>query len=192
MGLTPEVAIDSIRLSRAIEFRCRDLVVNAADEVHHTGENNEQDTTAGAQSQHLGDETLVKRTEALLLQDRSQRREGPVVLGHLAGDLSGVLDPALHDVERGVEDCSDGAADGAGDQIVADLDRFLVRGVRRQHGADLEDAAEVAGVPQDVAPHGGFETLVEGEGAFGADDLADDVEGAGVVGGLRLVCCCSC
>ena len=107
----------------------------------------------------------------------------------MAGDLGGVLDAALHDVERGVEDGSDGAADGAGDQVVADLDGLLVGGVRGQHGADLEDAAEVAGVPQDVAPHGGLEALVEGEGAFGTDDLADDIERAGVVGGLRLVCC---
>jgi hypothetical protein len=51
----------------------------------------------------------------------------------------------------------------------------------------LEDAAEVAGVPEDVAPDGGFGALVEGERAFFADDFGDAVEQAVVFGRLALV-----
>ena len=51
------------------------------------------------------------------------------------------------------------------------MDVFVFRRVQGQELADLEDAAEVAGVPEDVAPDGGLEALVERERSFGADDF---------------------
>lgn len=51
----------------------------------------------------------------------------------------------------------------------------------------MEDTAEVSGVPQDVAPHGGFQAVVEGERTFLLDDLGDAVHGAGVAGCGGLV-----
>lgn len=158
-----------------------------AEEVHNAGENDEQDTTTGAQSEHLGNETLVQRAGTLLLQDCSERREGPVVLGRHARHFGGVLNSALDDVHGSVEDGTDSATDGTGDQVVADLDGLVTGGVCGEHGANLEDAAEVTSVPEDVAPHGGLETLVESERALSLDDLANDVERTVVLGGLGLV-----
>jgi hypothetical protein len=158
-----------------------------AEEVHHTSEDDEQDTSTRAKSEHLGNETLVKRAEALLLEDRAERRECPVVLGCHAGHLGGVLNSALYHVQRSVENGTDGATNGTRDQVVADLDRFVAGRVRGKHGADLEDAAEVTGVPEDVAPHGGLETLVEGERTFGLHDLTNNVKRTRVLGGLSLV-----
>jgi hypothetical protein len=158
-----------------------------AEEVHHTSEDNEQDTSTRAKSEHLGNETLVESTEALLLEHRSQRREGPVVLGCHAWHFAGVLNSALHHVQRSVEDGTNSATNGTRDEVVADLDRLVAGRVRGEHSADLEDAAKVTGVPEDVAPHGGLEALVEGKRTFGLDDLANDVKRAGILGGLRLV-----
>ena len=162
--------------------------LHLAEEVHHSGEDNEQNTSTRAKSEHLGDETLVERTEALLLEDRAQRREGPVVLGYHAGNLGGVLNSALYHVHGGVKDGTDGATDGTRDKVVADLDRLVAGRVRGKHSANLEDTAEVTGVPEDVAPHGGLETLVECERTLGLDNLANDVKGAIVLGGLSLIC----
>lgn len=161
--------------------------LHLAEEVHHTCEDNEQDTTTGAKSEHLGNETLVERTEALLLEDSTQCRECPVVLGHHAGNLGGVLNSALDNVHGGVEHSTNSATNGTRDKIVADLDRLVASRVRRKHTADLEDTAEVTSVPEDVTPHGGLETLVERERTFSLHNLADDVKRAVVVGGLRLV-----
>ena len=163
--------------------------LHLAEEVHHTSEDNEQDTSTRAKSEHLGNETLVKRAEALLLEDRAQCREGPVVLGCHAGNLGGVLNSALNHVHGGVEDGTDGATNGTRNKVVADLDRLVAGRVRGKHSADLEDAAEVTSVPEDVAPHGGLETLVESERTLSLDDLANDVKRAGVLGGLSLVYC---
>jgi len=162
--------------------------LHLAEEVHHTGEDNEQDTSTRAKSEHLGDETLVESTEALLLEDRTQSRESPVVLGCHAGNLSSVLNSALYHVHGGVKDGTDGATNGTRDKVVADLDRLVAGRVRGEHSANLEDAAEVTSVPEDVAPHGGLETLVEGEGTFSLDDLANNVKRAVVLGSLSLVC----
>jgi hypothetical protein len=162
--------------------------LHLAEEVHHASEDDEQDTSTGTKSEHLGNETLVQCAEALLLENRTKRRECPVVLGCHAGHLGGVLNSALYHVHRSVKHGTDSATHGTGDQVVADLDRLVTGRVRGKHGADLEDAAEVTGVPEDVAPHGGLETLVEGERTFGLDDLANDVKRAGVLGGLSLVC----
>jgi hypothetical protein len=162
--------------------------LHLAEEVHHTSEDNEQDTSTRAKSEHLGDETLVQCTEAFLLEDRAKRRECPVVLGCHAGHLGSVLNSALYHVQRSVKDGTDSATNGTRDQVVADLDRLVTGRVRGEHGADLEDAAEVTGVPEDVAPHGGLKTLVEGERTFSLDNLANDVKRTRVLGGLSLVC----
>ena len=58
--------------------------------------------TAGSETQHLGQEALVQRAEALLLQDGADGGPGPVVLGHNAGHPRLVLDTALDDVPVGV------------------------------------------------------------------------------------------
>lgn len=171
---------------------CKDLVeaLHLTEEVHHTSEDNEQDTSTRAKSEHLGDETLVESTEALLLENRAQRRERPIVLGCHTRDLGSVLNSALHHVQRSVEDGTDSATNGTRDKVVADLNRLVAGRVGRKHGADLENTAEVTGVPEDVAPHGRLETLVKGKRTFGLDDLANDVKRAGVLGGLGLVYVC--
>lgn len=107
---------------------------------------------------HLGQETLVKSAESLLLGHGKDRGPSPVVLGNLAGDLGGVLDSALDHVEGCVEDSSDGTTDTSGNHVVEHL-ALLGVGLGEKL-SDLEDTAEVAGVPEDVAPHGALETLV--------------------------------
>lgn len=159
-----------------------------AEEVHHASEDDQQDTTTRAQSEHLGNETLVQSTETLLPHDSAQRGESPVVLGGHAGDLGGVLDSALDDIHWGVKNGTDGATNGTRDQVIADLDGLVVVGVRGKHGADLENAAKVTAVPENMAPHGRLETLVNAEDSIRADDLADNVERTRILGGLRLVC----
>jgi hypothetical protein len=96
--------------------------LHVAEEIHNSGEDNEQNTSARAKSKHLGDETFVKCAEALLLEDRAQSRECPVVLGCHAGHLGGVLNSALHDVEGSVEDGTNSATNGTRDKVIADLD----------------------------------------------------------------------
>lgn len=164
--------------------------LHIAEEVHDAGEDDKQDTTTRTQSENLGDEALVQRAEALLLENRAQRRECPVVLGCHARHLGGVLDSALDHVQRRVEDRTDCTTNGTGNKVVADLDGLVAGRVGREHGADLEDAAKITAVPEDVAPHSGLETLVERERAFCLDDLADNVKRTGVLSGLRLVYGC--
>ena len=160
-------------------------LAHAAEEIHDSGEDHEQDTTAGTQSQDLGCEALVQSAEALLAEHCAQGRERPVVLGHLAGDLGRVLDARLDDVHGGVQDGTDSATNGTRDQIVGDL-ALLVRCCGQQ-GADLENAAKVSSVPQDVTPQGGLETLVQRERTLLLDDLSNAVHHAVVFVGLRLV-----
>jgi hypothetical protein len=113
---------------------------------------------------HLGQETLVESTETLLLENGSYGREGPVVLGNLTGDLGGVLNSTLDNVQGSVENSSDGATNGTRDEIIGDLSPLgLSLGEKL---SDLENAAEVTSVPEDVTPQGGFETVVESEGTF--------------------------
>src|SRR4051794_20806432 len=73
-------------------------IPHVAEEIHHTGVNNKQDTAAGSQPENLGDEPLVESREPFLLGDRRQGGPGPVVLRNLAGNLDAILDTALHDV----------------------------------------------------------------------------------------------
>lgn len=134
---------------------------------------------------HLGQETLVKSAESLLLGHSKDGRPSPVVLGNLTGDLGGVLDSALDHVEGRVEDGSDSATDTSRDHVV---DHLALLGVGLgEELSDLEDAAEVAGVPEDVAPHGTLEALVQGEGALVLDRLDDAVDHAVVLSGRGLV-----
>ena len=162
-----------------------DIPTHLTEEVHDTGEDNQQDTTTGSQPEHLGQETFVKRTEAFLLHDGAESGPRPVVLGHLSDDLGGVLDTRLDDVHGGVENSTDGATDGTGHKVVGDL--ALLSGGGGQKGADLEDAAEVASVPEDVAPHGGLETLVQREGPLLPHDLGEAVHHAVVLVSLGSV-----
>lgn len=176
-----------------------------AEGVHDGGEDDQEDTTTGTKTEdlvqvstfsdlgrlmgigsaYLGQETLVEGTETLLSEDGDDTRPGPVVLGNLAGDLGGVLNSALDDVHGSVENGTDGATDGTGDEVVGHL-AALVLGLG-EHLADLEDAAKVTGIPEDVAPHGGLETLVHGEDALAADGLDDAVNHALVLARRGLV-----
>lgn len=54
--------------------------------------------------------------------------------------------------------------------------------------SDLENAAEVTGVPENVAPHGALETLVQSKRALVLDGLDNTVNHAVVLssGGLVL------
>jgi hypothetical protein len=162
-----------------------DVSAHLAEEIHDTGENDKEDTASGAQSEHLGQETLVKSGETLLAHDGAESGPCPVVLGYGADDLGGVLDARLYDVHGGVEDGTDGATDGTGDEIVCDL--ALLGGGGRDELADLEDAAKVSCVPENVAPHGGLEALVEGERALVLHRLREAVDHAVVLVRLRLV-----
>jgi hypothetical protein len=162
-----------------------DVAAHLAEEVHDTREHDEEDTAAGAQSEHLGQEPLVQSRETFFAHDGAESGPCPVVLGYGADDLGGVLDARLDDVHGGVEDGTDGAADGTGDEIVCDL--ALFGGGCWDELADLENAAKVSGVPEDVAPHGRLETLVEGEWAFVLHRLRETVDHAVVLVRLRLV-----
>ena len=133
---------------------------------------------------YLGHESLVKGGETLLAGDSEDGRPGPVVLGHLSSDLGGVLDSALDDVHGRVQDGSDGATDGTRDEVVGHLGLLVLR--LGEQLPDLEDAAKVAGVPQNVAPHGALQALVQAEDALLADRLGHAVQRAGVLGSLVL------
>lgn len=158
---------------------------HVAEKVHHPSVHDQEDTAARAETENLGNKALVQSAEPFLLGDGGDAGPGPVVLWRLAGDLDGVLDPGLDDVHGGVEDGADGAADGAGDDVVCHL--ALLRLGLWDELADLEDAAKVAGVPEDVAPEGGLEAVVHGEDALVADRLQDDVDHAVVPAGRGLV-----
>lgn len=160
-------------------------VLHGAEEVHDAGEDDEKDTTTGSESENLGDETLVKSAEALLPGDGEESGPGPVVLGDLTGDLDGVLDAGLDNVHGGVEDGTDGTTYGTGDQVVGEL-AGLVAGLGEKL-PDLEDAAKVTGVPGNVPPKGGLETVVHGEETLVLDGLADNIHHSVVLAGGGLV-----
>jgi hypothetical protein len=161
------------------------LVTHLAEEIHHAREDDEQDTSSRTQSQHLGQEALVQRCEALFSRDNGKRAPCPVVLGQLPRHLWRVLNTTLDNIHGGVENRSHGSSDRTRNQIIRDLALLVRRG--RQERADLEDAAKVASVPEDVAPHGGLEALVEGEGPFLLDDLGHAVDHAVVLVRLGAV-----
>jgi hypothetical protein len=152
------------------------LATNLTEKVHDTRENNEQNTTTGTETEHLGDETLVEGAEAFFLHDGANGRPGPVVLGHLAGDLGGVLDARLDDVHGGVEDGTRDTTDGTRDQVVAGLLGLVAGFGSGELRADLEDAAEVAAVPEDVTPQRRLEAVVHGKRTLRGDDLAHHVQ----------------
>jgi hypothetical protein len=134
------------------------------EEVHDTREDNEQHSASGSQSQHLGQEALVQRTEALLFHDRAERGPCPIVLGDCSCDLGRVLDARLDHVHGRVENGSYGATDSTRKHVTPHLARLGLRlGQQLPH---LEDASEVSRVPENVAPHCAFESLVEGEGSL--------------------------
>jgi hypothetical protein len=161
------------------------LVAHLAEKIHDAREHNEQDTSSGPQSQHLGQETLVQRAEPFLPCDRSDSRECPVVLWNRASDLGRVLDTRLDDIQGRVDDSSDGTSHRTRNQVVCDL--ALLSRSRGQELTDLEDAAKVSRVPEDVSPHCGLEALVEGKGPFLLDDLGDAVDHAIVLVRLGLI-----
>lgn len=171
--------------SHCLELLAEALVPHLAEHIHDTGVNHQEDTTTGAESENLGDEALVKGTETLLLEDGQNGGPGPVVLGHLAWHLDGVLDTALDDVHGGVEESTDGTTNGTRNDVIDGL-ALLGLGLGDEL-ADLEDAAKVTGVPENMAPEGGLEAVVHGEEALVADGLDDDVNHAVVLAGRGLV-----
>jgi hypothetical protein len=134
---------------------------------------------------YLGQETLVQSAETLLLEHSSDGGESPVVLGDLASDLGGVLNSALDDVQGSVEDGSESTTNGTRNEIVGDLSLLVLS--LGKHLSDLENAAKVTSVPEDVAPHGTLETLVEGERTLVLDCLDDTVDHAVVLSSRSLV-----
>lgn len=58
--------------------------------VEREFDDEEQDSSAGREPEHLGQEARVEGAEAFLARDEGERREGPVVFRSLAGNLSGV------------------------------------------------------------------------------------------------------
>ncbi len=95
------------------------------------------------------------------------------------------MNSALDDVHGSVEDGTDRTADGTGDEVVGHLAALGVS--LGDHLADLEDAAKVACIPENVTPQGRLETLVHGEDALVADRLDDTVDHALVLAGRGLV-----
>lgn len=162
-----------------------DVATHLAEEVHDTSEHNEEDTTSWTEPENLGQEALVEGTETFLAHDGTEGGPCPVVLGHGSDNLGRVLDARLHNVHGSVENGTDCTTDGTGHEIVGDL--ALLGSSLRQEGADLEDTAEVTGVPENVAPHSRLETLVKGERALILYDLRKAVHHAVVLVRLRLV-----
>ena len=161
------------------------VLPHLAEEVHDAGVDDEQDTTTGAETENLGDEALVQSAESLLLGNGSNSGPGPVVLGRLAGHLDGVLDARLDDIHGGVDNGTDSATNGTSDDVVDGL-ALLGLGLGDQL-AHLEDAAEVTGVPEDVAPQGRLKTVVHGQDTLVTDGLGDDIDHAVVLAGRGLV-----
>lgn len=157
------------------------------EKVHDAGEDDQEDTTSRSETEDLGQETLVKRAESFLASDGAESGPGPVVLGHDAGDLGGVLNARLDDVHGGVEHRSGRSTNGTGDQVVHNLLALVTR-LRGGHlGAHLENAAKVTGVPQDVAPQCRLETIVQRQGSLLLDNLAHNIQHSVVLVRLRLV-----
>lgn len=161
------------------------LVVDFPEVVHAVGVDNQQDTTAGTESEDLRKEPLVEGAKALFTQHNAQGRPCPVVLSDLALDLACALDSGLDDVEGRVQSGTDGTTDHTADQVV----EGLLLGVLslRQQVTDLEDDTKVSCVPDDVSPQGGLETVVEGENALVTHGLEQHVHGTLVDAGLGLV-----
>lgn len=134
---------------------------------------------------YLWQESLVQSREALLLEDCADGWEGPVVLGNLTRDLGSVLDSALDDIERSVEDGTDSATNSTRDEVVEHL--VLLTLSLGKELANLENATKVAGVPEDVSPHGALKTLVEGERSLVLDSLDDAVDHAIVLSSGSLI-----
>lgn len=134
---------------------------------------------------HLGNESLVQSTETLLLENGADGREGPVVLGNDTRDLGGVLNSALDDVQGGVEDGTDGTTNGTGDKIIDHL-ALLGFGLGNEL-SDLENAAKVTSVPEDVAPESALKSLVKSKGTLVPDSLDDTVDHAIVLSSRGLV-----
>lgn len=164
------------------------LISHLTEEIHHTREDDQQNTTTGSETEHLGQETLVQRAETFLSGDHAESWPGPAVLGYTTSNLRAVLYSALHHIHGGVENSSEGTTNSTGDQIVAHLNALVLGWVLGKESTDLEDTTEVTSVPEDVAPHGRFEALVERQGAFLADDFGNAIHHAVVLGSLGLVC----
>lgn len=134
------------------------------------------DFTKGYGKAHLGQEALVQGAEAFFSEDSQHGRECPVVFGDLSRHLGGVLNSALDHVQRSVQYSSDSSTNSTRDQIVGHLaPAGLSLG---EQLSDLEDAAKVASVPQNVSPHCALETLVKGEGPLILDRLDNTVNHA--------------
>lgn len=156
----------------------------ASEEVHATGEDNQQNTSSGTESQNLGHETLVQSSKALLSEDSDHGRKSPVVLGNDTRHSGGVLDSRLDDIKGGVEHGTGGSSDRSGNQIVDHL-ALLVGGLGEQL-SHLENDTEVSRVPGDVSPQSGLQTVVQSEGTLLSDDGLDDISHTGVLGRLVL------
>lgn len=68
------------------------------EEINDGGVDYEKDTSSWAETENLGDETLVKSSETFLLCNKGDRWESPVVLGDDAWDTDSVLDSRLDDI----------------------------------------------------------------------------------------------
>lgn len=178
-------AIHPTRVTTVWLLRTLNVSTHLAEKVHDTSEHDQEDTATWTQSEHLGQETLVKSTEAFLAHDGAKSRPCPVVLGYGSCDLGRVLNARLDHVHGGVEDGTDGSTNSTGDEIVCDL--ALLGGGRREELPNLENAAKVSGVPEDMTPHGRLEALVEGERALVLHGLREAIDHAVVLVRLRLV-----
>ncbi len=160
--------------------RCRRRRLHLPKPVHDARIHDQEHPSTRTQPQHLRQEALIQRRKALLSHHRRQTRPRPVILGHTTGHLGTILDARLDDIHGGVEDGADRAADGAGQKIRAHRLRLVARRRLRHQTADLEDTAKVAGVPEDVAPQGGFQPVVQGQGPLRPDRLRHAVQHARV------------
>lgn len=163
------------------------LRTQSTEKVHNTSKYHQKNTTTRTQSKHLGQETLIQSAESFLARNSRNSGPGPVVLGYGASNLGAVLYTRLDDVHGCVEDGTCCTTDSTGNHVSHDLLALVARFRFGELLADLEDAAEVTGVPENVAPERGLETVVHGENTFFLDDLSDDVNHAVILVCLGLV-----
>lgn len=134
---------------------------------------------------YLGEEALVQSAGTLLLENSIDTWPGPVVFGDLSDSFGRVLDATLDDVHGGVENGAESATDGTRYQIIGHL--ALLGASLGEHLADLEDAAKVTGVPENMPPQGTLQSLIHGQDALVPDRLDNAVNHAIVLAGGSLV-----
>jgi len=144
--------------------------------------NDEEDTTARAETEHLGDVALPECAGPLVAEHLKDGSPGPW------GSVGGVLEARLDDIEGSVEGGGQGSGDGTDHEVSQHEELALLPiTLSRRGSVDVVDHTEIGGVPDSITPEGGLEALVEGEGTLIAENLYHSVTGVRVTGGIRAI-----